>query len=125
MSGEPFRQTLAWFQRLVSQIRPRDRGERHPVGESHAAAGPYDDVAARFEVLDQQVEHARGHGVIDFEQRDRPVLLLAQSAIDDFQNGLGGVLRVRDGHFHVADDAEHVCGADADAGKELRRGSRE
>ena len=110
---------LGWLQRLVSQIRARDRGKRHPVGKPHAAAGPDDDVAAGLEVLDQEIEHARRHGVIDFEQRDRPVLLLAQSAIDDFQNGLGGVPRMGDGHFHVADDAEHVCGADAHAWKEL------
>ena len=110
---------LGRLQRPVSQIGARDRGERHPVREPHAAARPDDDVAARLEVLDQQIEHARRHGVIDFEQRDRAVPLLAQAAIDDFQNGLGGVLRMGDRHFHVADDAEHVCGANAHAGKQL------
>ena len=119
MSGDPFRQIFDGFNGWSCKIGPRDRGERHPVGESHAAAGPDDDVAARLEILDEQIEHARGHRVIDLEQRDRPVLLLPQSAIDHFQYGFGGVLRVGDRHFHVADDAEHVRGADAHAGKQL------
>ena len=110
---------LGWLQRPIPQIRARDRGERRPVREPHAAAGPDDDVAAGLEVLDQEIEHARRHGVIDFEKRDRAVPLLAQPAIDDFQYGLGGVARMGDGHFHVADDAEHVRGADAHAGKQL------
>ena len=121
---EDFRRAFApdpgRLHRPIVQIRPRNGGERHPVGESHAASRPHDHLAVCLEVFDEQIQHAGRHAVFDFEQRDRAVPLFPEAAVDDLEDRFGGVLRVSDGHLHVAHDAKHVRGADADAGEELR-----
>jgi hypothetical protein len=91
--------------------------DRPPVAHAHPIRGADDDVLLDGEVLDQDVEHAAGHGRVDFEQRQRAVAQLLQALVDGLEQVVGFILL--DHHVGVADDAEEMRAADLRAREQL------
>ena len=89
----------------------------HPIGVIEPLAGGRDDVVFDLDVLDQDLQHALGHGRFHLQQRRRAVAELLEGAIDGFEQIVGAVL----GHLHVAvaNDPKQVRASDLDAGEQL------
>ena len=90
--------------------------ELHPVAEADAMRGAHQHLVVDLEVLDQDVEHAPRHALIDLEERRRAVPELAQPLIDGLEEIVGLVFLNH--HVGVADDAEDVRALDRRAGEQ-------
>ena len=78
--------------------------------------GAHQHVVVDLEVLDQDVEHAPRHPLVDLQQRRRAVPQLAQALVDGLEQIVGLVFLNH--HVGVADDAEDVRALDRRAREE-------
>ena len=104
-------------ERRVLELRPVSGRELHPVAEAEARVCSLHEIFGHLEVLDEDVEHARGHVRAHLQQRHRSTAKLPEARFNGLQKVVSfGLL---DLEVRVPDDAEQVSAFDLRARKEL------
>ena len=93
-------------ERRVLELRPVSGRELHPVAKAEARVRSLHELFGHLEVLDEDVEHARGHVGAHLQQRHRAAAKLPEARFDRLQKVVGFVLL--DLEVRVPDDAEQV-----------------